>query len=113
MDITAEFYLQTIDRVFQRQALAEGEWVWQGEPVDPLALRQIPILAIEGELDDISGVGQTRAALDLAANVPRAMRHYYLAEGVGHYGIFNGSRWRRQIAPRVRDFIRAHCVSSQ
>lgn len=113
MDITAEFYLQTIDLVFQRQALAKGEWVWQGEPVDPEALRQTPILAIEGELDDISGVGQTRAALDLAVNVPQSMRHYYLAEGVGHYGIFNGSRWRTQIAPRVRDFIRAQGGSTQ
>lgn len=71
MHITAEFYLQTIDLVFQRQGLAKGQWVWQGEPVDPEALRQIPILAINGELDDISGVGQTRAALDLAVNVPQ------------------------------------------
>lgn len=111
MDITAEFYLQTIGLVFQRQALARGEWVWQGEVVDPGALRQTPILAIEGELDDISGVGQTRAALELAINVPDSMREYYLAEGVGHYGIFNGSKWRKRIAPQVRDFIRRQDVS--
>ncbi|MDI9246722.1 polyhydroxyalkanoate depolymerase [Marinobacter sp. CHS3-4] len=108
MDITAEFYLQTIDLVFQRQALARGEWVWHGEVVDPLALRQTPVLAIEGELDDISGVGQTRAALDLAVNLPESRREYFLAEGVGHYGIFNGSKWRRLIAPQVRRFIRRH-----
>lgn len=111
MDITAEFYLQTIDLVFQKQALARGEWVWQGELIDPSALRETPILAIEGELDDISGVGQTRAALDLAVNLPDSLGEYFLAEGVGHYGIFNGSKWRNLIAPQVRKFIKKYSAS--
>ena len=108
MDITAEFYLQTIDLVFQKHALPKGEWVSRGRHIDPAAIRRTPILAVEGELDDISGVGQTRAALKLAENLPEDRKDYYLAEGVGHYGIFNGSHWRNDIAPRLKDFIRSH-----
>ncbi|MFE8071330.1 polyhydroxyalkanoate depolymerase [Marinobacteraceae bacterium S3BR75-40.1] len=108
MDITAEFYLQTIDVVFQQHALPKGEWVSRGRPIRPEAIRRTPLLAVEGELDDISGVGQTRAALDIATRLPEAKKQYLLAQGVGHYGIFNGSRWRGVIAPEVRRFIRRH-----
>ena len=107
-DMTAEFYLQTIDVVFQRHLLPKGEMMHRGQRVDPGAITDIAILAIEGERDDISGIGQTRAALDIAVNLPGAMKHYHLAEGAGHYGIFNGSRWRDKIAPVVEDWIAAH-----
>jgi len=108
MDITAEFYLQTIDLVFQKHALPKGEWVSHGRQIDPAAIRTTPILEVEGELDDISGVGQTRAALTLAKNLPEDRKEYYLAEGVGHYGIFNGSHWRTDIAPHLKEFIRRY-----
>jgi len=107
-DMTAEFYLQTIEQVFQKHALPKGELVHRGKPVDPGAIRDTALLAIEGERDDISGIGQTRAALDLATNLPREMKKYHLARGVGHYGIFNGSKWRSRIAPVVEGWIRTH-----
>ena len=107
-DMTAEFYLQTIDAVFQRQLVAKGEFEHRGQIADPKAIRRTALLAIEGERDDISGLGQTKAALDLAVNLPAASKEYYMAEGAGHYGIFNGRRWRDIIAPRVEAFIRAH-----
>jgi poly(3-hydroxybutyrate) depolymerase len=107
-DMTAEFYLQTVDVVFQRHLLPKGEMMHRGKPVDPAAITDIALLAIEGERDDISGVGQTKAALKIAVNLPEAMKNYYLAEGAGHYGIFNGSKWRDKIAPVVEDWIAAH-----
>ena len=107
-DMTAEFYLQTIDAVFQRQLVAKGEFEHRGAVADPGAIRRTALLAIEGERDDISGLGQTRAALDLAVNLSDGQKHYYMAEGAGHYGIFNGRRWRDNIAPVVEQFIRAH-----
>ena len=107
-DMTAEFYLQTIEHVFQKHSLPKGEFVHRGRPIDPDALRDTALLAIEGERDDISGIGQTRAALDLAAYLPAAQKKYHLARDVGHYGIFNGSEWRQRIAPVVEDWIRAH-----
>ena len=107
-DMTAEFYLQTIDTVFQQHALPKREMTHRGARVDPSAITDIAILAIEGERDDISGIGQTRAALTLADNLPDAMKKYHLAPGAGHYGIFNGSRWRELIAPVVEDWIAAH-----
>ena len=107
-DMTAEFYLQTIDVVFQRHLLPKGELMHRGQRVDPGAIADIAVLAIEGERDDISGIGQTKAALDISVNLPDAMKHYHLAEGAGHYGIFNGSRWRDKIAPVVEDWIAAH-----
>jgi poly(3-hydroxybutyrate) depolymerase len=107
-DMTAEFYLQTIEHVFQRHSLPRGEFVHRGKPIDPQAIRDTALLAIEGERDDISGIGQTRAALDLAEHLPAAQKKYYLAKEVGHYGIFNGSKWRKRIAPVVEDWIRAH-----
>lgn len=107
-DMTAEFYLQTVDTVFQRHLLPKGEYMHRGIRIDPAAITDIAILAIEGERDDISGVGQTKAALTIAANVPEKMKQYYLAEGAGHYGIFNGSKWRDKIAPVVEEWILQH-----
>ena len=104
-DMTAEFYLQTVDLVFQAHALPKGEMTHRGRPVDLAAIRDIAILAIEGERDDISGIGQTRAALDLTPNLPKAMKQYFLAKGAGHYGIFNGSKWRTRIAPVLEDWV--------
>jgi poly(3-hydroxybutyrate) depolymerase len=107
-DMTEEFYLQTIDAVFQRHLLPEGTLTHRGRRVDPGAIRDVALLAIEGERDDISGIGQTRAALDISRRLPEAMKHYHLARGVGHYGIFNGSKWRNRIAPVVEGWIAAH-----
>lgn len=107
-DMAAEYYLQTVDTVFQRHLLPKGEFMHRGRLVDPKAIKDTALLAIEGERDDISGVGQTRAALDLAAKLPRAKKDYLLAKGVGHYGIFNGRKWREQIAPVVETFIAAN-----
>ncbi len=107
-DMTAEFYLQTIEHVFQKHTLPKGEFVHRGKAIDPDAIRDTAILAIEGEKDDISGIGQTRAALDLVEHLPLAQKKYHLAPNVGHYGIFNGSKWRGQIAPVVEEWIRAN-----
>ncbi|KTW04183.1 esterase, partial [Sphingomonas sanguinis] len=107
-DMTAEFYLQTVELVFQRHALPKGEMLHHGKRVDPGAITDIGILAIEGERDDISGLGQTRAALTLATNLSDEKKRYYMAEKVGHYGIFNGSKWRNRIAPVVEEWIKAN-----
>ena len=107
-DMTAEFYLQTIDLVFQRQALATGQFEHRGRIADPGKITRTALLAIEGERDDISGIGQTRAALDLAVNLPDAKKQYYMAVGAGHYGIFNGRKWREVIAPVMEQFVRTH-----
>ena len=105
MDLAAEYYMQTVETVFVRHALPKGEMTHRGQPVDPTAIRNCGLLTVEGEKDDISGVGQTYAAHELCVNIPEAKKHYYLAEGVGHYGVFNGSRFRNEIAPRIRKFI--------
>ena len=107
-DMTAEFYLQTVDVVFQRHLLPKGELEHRGTRIDPAALKDVALLAIEGERDDISGIGQTRAALDISTGLPARMKKYHLATGVGHYGIFNGSKWRDRIAPVVESWIRSH-----
>ena len=107
-DMTAEFYLQTVDVVFQRHALPKGEMTHRGRKVDPAAIEDIALLAIEGERDDISGVGQTKAALDIATRLPAKLKRYHLAKGAGHYGIFHGSKWRDRIAPAVEEWIAAH-----
>ena len=107
-DMTEEFYLQTIDVVFQRHALPKGEMAHRGRRVDPAAIRDIALLAIEGERDDISGIGQTRAALDISTGLEAKQKKYHLARGVGHYGIFNGSKWRTRIAPVVEQWIARH-----
>ena len=107
-DMTAEFYLQTIDLVFQRQALATGQFEHRGRIADPAKITRTALLAIEGERDDISGIGQTKAALDIAMNLPDDKKQYFMAMGAGHYGIFNGSKWRDSIAPVVEAFVRTH-----
>ena len=104
-DLDEAFYLQTVDVVFQRHLLPKGEFMHRGRPVDPAKITRTALLAVEGERDDISGVGQTRAALDLAAKLPESKKQYLLAKGVGHYGIFNGRKWREKIAPVVEAFI--------
>jgi poly(3-hydroxybutyrate) depolymerase len=107
-DMTAEFYLQTVDVVFQRHQLPKGELKHHGRLVDPAAIRDTALLAIEGERDDISGIGQTKAALDIATRLPAKKKQYLLARDVGHYGIFNGRKWREKIAPVVEEFIAAN-----
>lgn len=107
MDICEEFYLQTVQRVFQDCSLAKGEMVWwDGEPVQPAAVTRTALMTVEGERDDICGIGQTRAAHILCSNLPDHMRVHFEQPGVGHYGIFNGRRWREEISPRVKMFIR-------
>ncbi|MBA4762411.1 polyhydroxyalkanoate depolymerase [Sphingomonas sp.] len=107
-DMTSEFYLQTIDVVFQSHALPKGEMMHRGRRVDPAAITDTALLAIEGEKDDISGLGQTKAALTIATKLPAKMKKYHMAEDVGHYGIFNGSKWRNRIAPVLEEWIAAH-----
>jgi poly(3-hydroxybutyrate) depolymerase len=108
MDLTAEFYLQTIATVFQRCALAKGEMTWRGRPVRPAAIEKTALFTIEGELDDISAPGQTIAAHGLCTGLPPHKHFNHLQAKCGHYGIFNGRKWREEIMPRIRDFIRAH-----
>ncbi|MFN7551552.1 MAG: polyhydroxyalkanoate depolymerase [Pseudomonadota bacterium] len=110
LDMPAEYYLDTIRVVFKEHALPEGTWAVRGSRVAPEAIRDTALLTIEGELDDISGAGQTRAALDLCRGVPATRKGHLLAEGAGHYGIFSGRRWRERIYPEVRAFIRAHAM---
>lgn len=107
-DMTADFYLQTIEHVFQKHSLPKGELVHRGQPIDLGAITDTALLAVEGERDDISGIGQTRAALTLAHNLPEDKKRYLLAESVGHYGIFNGSKWRGRIAPVLEEWMAQH-----
>jgi len=105
MDLPAEYYLQTVKTVFQDHALPEGTMVSRGRKIDPGVIAKTALMTVEGEHDDISGLGQTRAAHALCTALPEAMRSHYEQDNVGHYGIFNGRRWREQIMPRVADFI--------
>lgn len=108
MDLTAEFYLQTIDVVFQRRLLPKGEWTVKGEPVDLSAITQTALMTVEGGKDDITGAGQTHAAQALCASLPETMKLEYTNPDVGHYGQFNGSRFRSIIQPKIAEFIAAH-----
>ena len=108
MDLTAEFYLQTVDSVFVRHMLPKGEMVHRGRRIDPAAIRRVALMTIEGEKDDITGVGQCAAAHDLCVNIPGDSKEHFVCPKVGHYGIFNGSRFRSEIAPRIAKFIRTH-----
>ncbi len=105
LDLSAEFYLDTIKRVFQEHQLPRGEMYWRGRRVDPSAIRTVALMTVEGENDDISGIGQTQAAHDLCTNLPSKMRTDYIQPGVGHYGVFNGTRFRDEIVPRVVKFV--------
>src|SRR5690625_508369 len=107
MDVPADYYLQTVDQIFQRRLLPNGNLMWRDHPVRPEAIRKTALLTIEGELDDISAPGQTLAAHDLCRSIPAERRGNYQQPGVGHYGIFNGRRWREQIKPRIAQFVRA------
>ncbi|MEO0462758.1 MAG: polyhydroxyalkanoate depolymerase [Pseudomonadota bacterium] len=107
-DMTAEFYLQTVEEVFQTHSIPNGTFRHKGELVDITQITDTALLAIEGERDDISGLGQTKAALKLTPNLAEDKKRYYMAEGAGHYGIFNGSRWRGKVAPVVEEFVAAH-----
>lgn len=108
MDLTAEYYLQTIEVVFQQHALPEGKMTHRGELVEPAAITSTALMTVEGEKDDISGVGQTQAAHALCKNIPIDKKLKHVQKDVGHYGVFNGSRWRSDIAPKIRDFILAN-----
>jgi poly(3-hydroxybutyrate) depolymerase len=108
LDMPAEYYLDTIKTVFQDFALVNGTWEVSGKMVRPQDIRSTWLLTIEGELDDISGSGQTRAAHDLCTGIPKEQRFHYEVEGAGHYGIFSGRRWRDMVYPTVRDFISRH-----
>ena len=105
MDLSAEYYLQTVETVFIRHALPKGEMTHRGRRVDPVAIKRVALMTVEGEKDDISGVGQTEAAHTLCVNIPAEKKAHYLQNEVGHYGVFNGSRFRAEIAPRIADFI--------
>ena len=105
LDMPAEYYLDTIKTVFQDYALVNGTWVVYGQTVRPQDIKNTAVLTVEGELDDISGAGQTQAALDLCEQVPAQHKFHYEAKGAGHYGIFSGRRWREKVYPEVRDFI--------
>jgi poly(3-hydroxybutyrate) depolymerase len=108
MDLSADFYLQTVERVFQRQDLAKGCFRVHGEAADPGAIERTALMTVEGERDDICAVGQTVAAHRLCCNLSMAKHAHYVQPGVGHYGVFNGRRWQAEIYPKVGAFIRAH-----
>jgi poly(3-hydroxybutyrate) depolymerase len=111
MDLTEEFYLQTVDAVFIRHSLPKGEMMHRAMPVDTKAIRSVALLTVEGENDDISGVGQTKAAHTICPNIPDDKRQHYMQPDVGHYGVFNGSRFRSEIAPRIIEFTRKHAIA--
>ncbi|MTI01146.1 polyhydroxyalkanoate depolymerase [Roseibium sp. RKSG952] len=113
MDLSAEFYLQTVETVFVEHSLPKGEMMHRDTLVDCSAIRRTALLTVEGEKDDITGRGQTRAAHDLCTRLPDAMKVHYEQPSVGHYGVFNGSRWRAEIAPRVLDFMRSNPTSGK
>ncbi|MEX2648406.1 MAG: polyhydroxyalkanoate depolymerase [Alphaproteobacteria bacterium] len=108
MDLPAEFYLSTVKTVFQDHALPKGEMIFRWHAIEPWRINRTALLCIEGELDDICGVGQTKAALELTTALDSEMKEYYMQEGAGHYGVFNGGKFRREIAPRIAAFIREH-----
>ena len=105
MDLPAEFYLETVQRVFQEHHLPEGRLTWRGQTVRPSAIRRTGLLTVEGERDDICAIGQTMAALDLCSGIRVNLKQNHLQTGVGHYGVFAGRRWAREVYPRVREMI--------
>lgn len=113
MDLTAEFYLQTVETVFVRHSLPKGQMKHRGTKIDPGSIRNVALFTVEGENDDISGLGQTEAAHSLCANIPADMKAHYMQPAVGHYGVFNGSRFRSEIVPRIVDFITSYGRTSK
>jgi len=108
LDLHADYYLETIDAVFQRRLLAEGRLTWRGIPVTPASITRTALMTIEGERDDVCGLGQTLAAHDLLSGVNPSDKAHHLQAGVGHYGVFSGRRWRQEIYPVLREFILLH-----
>jgi poly(3-hydroxybutyrate) depolymerase len=108
LDMPAEYYLDTVRIVFQEHALPRGAWEIAGKRVAPAAIRKTALFTIEGELDDISGLGQTEAAQGLCTGIKAANKQHLTVEGAGHYGIFSGRRWREMVYPQVRAFIRKY-----
>jgi poly(3-hydroxybutyrate) depolymerase len=104
-DLAAEFYLETVAQVFQEHTLPRGLMTFRGTKVNPAAIRRTALLVVEGERDDICGIGQTMAALDLCRNIPISRKTYHLQTGAGHYGVFSGRAWANQIYPKVRAMI--------
>jgi polyhydroxyalkanoate depolymerase len=107
LDLSAEFYLETVDQIFQKVSLAKGEMMHHGELVDPGAIRSTALLTVEGERDDICGVGQTAAAHSLCTSLRPHLKRHHLQPGVGHYGVFSGSKWEKQVYPQVRSMVLA------
>lgn len=105
LDLSADFYLQTVDVVFQRALLAKGEMTYRGRRVDPSVIRRTALLTVEGERDDICALGQTSVAHDLCSSIKPFMRRHHMQAGVGHYGVFSGRRWENQIYPLVRNMV--------
>lgn len=108
MDLTAEYYLQTVDLVFVKHALPKGEMAHRGRLVEPSKITRVALMTVEGEKDDISGLGQTEAAHALCTSIPNNRRTHYVQNNVGHYGVFNGSRFRSEIVPRINDFMQSN-----
>ena len=108
MDVPAEFYLETLQRIFMDHDLPRGEFTWRGEQVDPSAIRETALLTVEGAQDDMCSPGQTEAAHGLCTSIPPERKRHHLQEGVGHYGVFAGSRWESEIYPVFRAFIAEH-----
>ena len=104
-DLPAEFYLETVQKVFQEYSLARGHLRWRGRIVQPSAMRRTALLTVEGERDDICGIGQTLAAQDLCTSIKPWLRTHYVQPGAGHYGVFSGRRWSQHIYPVVRETI--------
>jgi polyhydroxyalkanoate depolymerase len=110
MDVPADFYLETVGRIFQEHHMATGRFTWRGQHVDPGAIRRTALLTVEGARDDICSPGQTLAAHDLCTGIPEERKHHHLQSGVGHYGVFSGSRWEAEVYPVLRSFIEASRV---
>jgi len=108
LDMDAAYYLETIKTVFQDFALAKGTWKVAGQLVRPQDIKRTALFAVEGELDDISGSGQTRSAIELCSGIPNSNKEEYEVKGAGHYGIFAGRRWREMVYPKISEFIRKH-----
>lgn len=108
MDLTSDYYLQTIETVFLEHKLPRGLMVHRNTKIDPSKIKRVALMTVEGEKDDISGIGQTEAAHTLSINLPEELREHHVQPGVGHYGVFNGSRFRAEIVPKIRAFTGAH-----
>lgn len=108
LDMPAEYYLDTIKTVFQDFSLPLGTWEVEGKLVRPQDIKTVALFTVEGELDDISGAGQTKATHELCSGIPDALRQEFVAPDCGHYGIFSGRRWREMIYPKIAEFIKTH-----